>query len=81
MGMISPLTSRGFFISREAAAQGLLTFEKAELNAASHALSDKSGHVVILVNDAHFHGEALSARRRPERHLHNTHSHTFLMLL
>lgn len=71
----------GFFISRDVAAQGSLTFEKAELNAASHALSDESGHVVILVNDAHFHGEALSAHWRPERHLHNTHGHTFLVLL
>lgn len=62
-------------------AQGCPTFEKAELNTASHALSDKSGHVVILVNDAHFHGEALSTRWRPERHLHHTHSHIFLVLL
>lgn len=65
--MISPLFSFVDFLS---AAHGSLTFEKAKLNAASHALSDKSGHVVILVNDAHFHGEALSAHRRPERHLH-----------
>lgn len=80
-GTTSPFSSRGFFISRDTAAQGSLTFEKAELNAASHALSDKSRHVVILINDAHFHGEALPAHWRPVRHLHNMRNHTFLVLL
>lgn len=64
-----------FYHHPNSTAQGSLTFEKPELNAASHALTDKSGHIVILVNDAHFYREALAARRRPERHLR---SHTLL---
>lgn len=50
-----------------------LTFEKAELHAASHALADERGHVVVLVDDTHLHGEALSLRRGPEGHLEATH--------
>lgn len=64
-----------FYHHTSSSAQGSLTFEKPELNAASHALTNKSGHIVILVNDAHFYREALTARRRPERHLR---SHTLL---
>lgn len=64
-----------FYHHTSSSAQGSLTFEKPELNAASHALANKSGHIVILVNDAHFYREALTARRRPERHLR---SHTLL---
>lgn len=50
-----------------------LTFEKAELHAASHALADERGHVVVLVDDTHLHSEALSLRRRSEGHLEPTH--------
>lgn len=54
----------------------LLTFEKAELHAASHALADESGHVVVLVDDTHLHGEALTLGRRSEGHLEQTRKRT-----
>lgn len=53
------------------------TFEKPELHAASHALSDESGHIVIFVDDTHLYGEALSLRWRSEGHLEQTHKHTY----
>lgn len=38
------------------------TFEKPQLHAASHALSNESGHIVVFVDDTHLYGEALSLR-------------------
>lgn len=38
------------------------TFEEPELHAASHALSNESGHIVVFVDDTHLYGEALSLR-------------------
>lgn len=55
--------------------QGSHTFEKPELHAASHALLYESGHIIILVDDTHFDGEALPVNWCSEGHLQHVHTH------
>lgn len=57
-------------------AHGHGTFEKSELHAAPHAFLYESRHIVVLVNNTHFDGEALAVHWCSEGHLQCIHKHS-----